>query len=248
MVGVRKIFIDVPWLEEHYVSEKLSLRECSALAGCSISTVRIRVIEAGIPLRPPAPFKQKEIICEVCGKVFSRVPHEIARRGHHYCSHKCDYEAKSRKVVVKCDSCGAEFSKQHKWIGRVNHHFCRQECFGDWVSKTMVGRNHPNWIEGKQRNYCYKFNSKLKEEVRNAFGRKCYLCGTPENGRKLAVHHVDYNKSQGCRGMKWALLPLCINCHALTTNHRFLYFHLLRDYWIYDIIDFTSKIGGFETC
>lgn len=69
--------------------------------------------------------------------------------------------------------------------------------------------------------YCPRFNDAKKEEVRNEYDRKCLLCGTDEkdnrykNGKlkKLDIHHVDYDKEQGCNGKKWELVPLCIKCH-----------------------------------
>jgi endogenous inhibitor of DNA gyrase (YacG/DUF329 family) len=103
------------------------------------------------------------------------------------------------------------------------------------------GPESPTWKGGKSfEPYCFRFNCILKEEVRNAFDRTCFLCGTPENGRKLAVHHVDYNKSQGCKGLNWSLIPLCQTCHTKTNFDRWHWFAMLRDYWIYDHIDFDS--------
>jgi hypothetical protein len=101
------------------------------------------------------------------------------------------------------------------------------------------------WKGGKSfEPYCVAFSKKVKEEVRNAFDRKCFLCGAPENGKKLHVHHVDYDKSQGCKGKKWGLVPLCHSCHAKTNNHRYLYFNMLRDYWINTHIDFIAHLSG----
>jgi len=70
--------------------------------------------------------------------------------------------------------------------------------------------------------YCPKFNEVLKEQIRNKYNRKCYTCGKNEvdnylsNGRtiKLSVHHIDRDKEQGCNGKKWALVPMCVSCHA----------------------------------
>jgi len=46
--------------------------------------------------------------------------------------------------------------------------------------------------------YCEKFNAEFRERVRAYFGYVCPECGTPQNGRKLAVHHVNYNKKSCC--------------------------------------------------
>jgi hypothetical protein len=60
-----------------------------------------------------------------------------------------------------------------------------------------------------------------KEDVRNFYGRKCYICGRDEKDnitktnklRKLSVHHIDEDKEQGCNGKLWKLVPLCMHCH-----------------------------------
>lgn len=85
------------------------------------------------------------------------------------------------------------------------------------------GENSVFWKGGKSfEPYCVKFNLKTKERVRNKYGRKCFICGKneDENGKKLEVHHVDYNKEQGCNGHKWALVPLCRSCHSKTNHNR----------------------------
>jgi endogenous inhibitor of DNA gyrase (YacG/DUF329 family) len=114
------------------------------------------------------------------------------------------------------------------------------------ISESRMGKykgaQNPNWRGGlSYEPYCFRFDYKLKENVRDAFGRKCYLCPKTENkrGRKLSVHHVDYNKSQGCAGLKWSLIPLCSKCHSMTNFNRWYWFALLRDYWIYDYMDFN---------
>ncbi len=97
----------------------------------------------------------------------------------------------------------------------------------------ISGENCHLWRGGiSKREYCRKFNGLLKERVREAFDRKCYLCPTEEkdNGAKLIVHHCDFNKGQGC-GHKWNLLPLCRKCHGRTNAHRHYYFNLLANYW-----------------
>lgn len=108
---------------------------------------------------------------------------------------------------------------------------------------ATTGDKNSRWLGGKSfEPYCIAFTKKLKEEVRDAFGRKCYLCQKTEseNGKKLDVHHVDYNKSQGCAGLRWSLIPLCRSCHRKTTINRFHYYAALRDYWIHEHLDFTN--------
>jgi len=104
---------------------------------------------------------------------------------------------------------------------------------------VYVGKKNPNWKGGISTwPYCSKFNNSLKEEIRTKFGRRCFLSGVEENGRKLAVHHCDYLKSQGCQGQRWSLLPLEHSWHSKTNANRWYWFSLLRDYWVYKYITF----------
>lgn len=70
--------------------------------------------------------------------------------------------------------------------------------------------------------YCQKFNETFKESIREKFGRICFLCPKTEaeNGRKLCVHHVNYDKSCLCEGVKCEFVPLCNSCHSATNNNR----------------------------
>lgn len=71
--------------------------------------------------------------------------------------------------------------------------------------------------------YCEKFDHPFRERVRNFFGRKCVNCGKLEsdnNGRKLSVHHVTYDKNMCCHEGKPLFVCLCTSCHAKTQAHR----------------------------
>jgi len=64
--------------------------------------------------------------------------------------------------------------------------------------------------------YCPKFNKSLKEQIRERDNKTCQLCGKKENGRKLHVHHVHYDKPN-CNP---DLVSLCIFCHNKTRFNR----------------------------
>lgn len=77
--------------------------------------------------------------------------------------------------------------------------------------------NHPNWQGGLSFvPYPCEFNRQLKDFVRKIYGRKCALCHLPENDRKLAVHHIDFNKE---RISLDNLVPLHLSCHAKLEWH-----------------------------
>lgn len=179
-------------------------------------------------------------VCEVCKKPFRVWKSQTDGENGKYCSWKCYSAARRDRITLKCDVCGKEFETVASAISLRGRKHCSKDC----KRIAQTGPHCYMWKGGKSfEPYCVAFSRKLKEEVRDAFGRKCFLCGVPENGKKLHVHHVDYDKSQGCKGKRWGLIPLCNSCHAKTNVHRSLYFNMLRDYWIYNYIDFIEKMA-----
>lgn len=87
----------------------------------------------------------------------------------------------------------------------------------------MKGKGNPNWRGGASYlPYCLQFNESIKETIRNRDGRICVVCGKGEilNGRKLAIHHINSDKMQGCNGKPWALVSLCNVCHGKMNAKR----------------------------
>jgi len=80
------------------------------------------------------------------------------------------------------------------------------------------------YYQGPQ--YCEKFNEEFKERVRAYFNYTCPECETPQgSGKKLAVHHVNFNKKSCCDPNAPRLfVPLCADSCHLKTNHN-------REYW-----------------
>lgn len=88
----------------------------------------------------------------------------------------------------------------------------------------VSGENNPNWKGGLSFGiYCEKFNNDLKERVREFFGRQCYVCGKTEeeNGARLSIHHVNYDKMVCCNDISPLFVPLCRGCHAKTHGNRY---------------------------
>lgn len=91
------------------------------------------------------------------------------------------------------------------------------------MRKIKIGKNNPNWQGGiSYEPYCPAFNETVKEYIRDKYMNMCFLCSKTEkeNGRKLAVHHIDYNKEQGCNQHEWRLVPLCISCNVKANTNR----------------------------
>ena len=91
------------------------------------------------------------------------------------------------------------------------------------MSKAKKGKNNPSWKGGISfLPYCEKFNNKFKKSIREKFNRECFICGITEekNGKKLCIHHVNYDKDCLCNNLKCYFIPLCISCHTRTNFNR----------------------------
>lgn len=89
-------------------------------------------------------------------------------------------------------------------------------------SEASLGENNGNWRGGTSfEPYCYKFNNKFKESVRERDGHTCQLCGYEQklDGQKLDVHHVHYDKSNCYPDV----VTLCHSCNSRVNGNR--------DYW-----------------
>jgi hypothetical protein len=106
----------------------------------------------------------------------------------------------------------------------------KQKMQGYWSSDEFrnprSGENSCMWKGGTSFGpYCPKFNYEFKERVREFFGRRCVVCGKTEseNGKRLDVHHIDYNKQTCCDNTKPLFVALCKSCHRRTNK--------LKEYW-----------------
>ena len=127
------------------------------------------------------------------------------------------------RELNKCLQCGKEISLHPNAVARGRGSFCSKSC----GSKYRRGPLSPAWRGGTSfAPYCEKFNDACRERVREEFGHRCIVCGLREsenctkNGfhRKLSVHHIRYDKQEGCNGNDFFLVPLCMSCHTKTSN------------------------------
>ena len=123
-------------------------------------------------------------------------------------------EAKKHSEIMK----GKKFTKEHI----ENIIFSLKKYYKEHPEE-IKGENNGNWKGGiSYEPYCIKFDEKLKERVREFFGRCCYICGISESemGYRLSVHHVNYNKMVCCNDVKPLFVPLCKKCHGKTQADR----------------------------
>jgi hypothetical protein len=81
--------------------------------------------------------------------------------------------------------------------------------------------------------YCPKFTKEFRDRVRFFWD---YKCGNPkcgksqeENGEKLCVHHVHFDKQVCCNDRPAMFIPLCRSCHATTNNDPEKYIKMYED-------------------
>lgn len=173
-------------------------------------------------------YKKAEVVCKTCGKIVHIPSSDAAGRRGTYCSPECKQLDSRNRVHKKCDFCGKEIDVQPARVERSVRNYCSRIC----SDLGRMGENHPMWLGGVSfKPYCNKFNKQRKELVRNKFNRTCFLCGRPEDEKKLPIHHIDYNKNSICNGKSWPLIPLCSSCHSKTNFNRWYWFNLLINYW-----------------
>ncbi|MCK4526208.1 hypothetical protein KAW18_02455 [candidate division WOR-3 bacterium] len=181
-----------------------------------------------------------KIKCEICGKEFEKITsthlkmHDITM---------LEYREKFPNASLASDGYRKKISEALTDKEPTSKMIEGHKRAPEKISKTLTGRhltdehkqhisdNHADqsgeksgmWKGGiSNLPYCEKFDDDLKERVRNFFGRCCYVCGMNEtdNGRKLDVHHVNYNKMVCCNDVKPLFVPLCRSCHGKTQKDR----------------------------
>ena len=87
-------------------------------------------------------------------------------------------------------------------------------------SGMYLRSENPNWRGGVSFiPYPLGWSKTFKEQIRYRDGYTCQICGMPEveNGKKLDVHHIDYDKANIEESN---LVSLCVRCHRKTNHNR----------------------------
>ena len=96
------------------------------------------------------------------------------------------------------------------------------------ISKAHGGEKSSLWRGGVEniQGYTPLFSKQLKERIRVRDNFHCRICGIPELEckKRLAIHHIDYNK-HNCKVDN--LISLCQSCHNKTNLKRKFYKSLL---------------------
>jgi len=86
--------------------------------------------------------------------------------------------------------------------------------------KKLSGKNANLWKGGiSPKPYEIEFNNELKEQIRERDNHTCQECGFNQEqlGRKLDVHHINFNKKNNPPNN---LISLCRSCHTQTQFNR----------------------------
>jgi len=171
--------------------------------------------------------KAVAIVCIECGKHRYDLPPSKARRVLHEsprcasCARKGARATTWRggKVRLACSKCGAaryvSRSRAAAATGRG-----RRGAYRCWPCHlaNREGPENPAWRGGVSfEPYPVGWTPSLRRRIRKRDGNECAVCGGTDNGRKMPVHHIDYNKNN-LRDDN--LVTLCIKCHAKTNFRR----------------------------
>jgi hypothetical protein len=173
-------------------------------------------------------------VCELCGKF------KVTSKNNYrtFCK-SCSPLLASARKGKNHHMFGKEHTEEAKALisgtlkGNTNTLGCkRTDATKALMSAARKGEKNGRWLGGISfEPYCIKFNDEYKEHVRNLFGDECFLCSLSEadNGRKLCVHHVNYNKDCGCDETRCICVPLCMPCHVKTNYDRDYYQALIME-------------------
>jgi len=91
------------------------------------------------------------------------------------------------------------------------------------------GSKNYNWQGGGSfKPYPVIFNDNLKDMIRERDGYICQLCSKTqrEEGRKLVVHHIDYDKNN-CNLDN--LISLCLSCNGKANSNRKYWYEYFKE-------------------
>lgn len=172
---------------------KVSRKSAKRCKKCSIKYVINKVAQIRV-------YKNT---CIDCGK---RLKMHYTKR-----CHPCDVKHRRENLIpkIKCVDCG-------KTLRHRNSKRCHK-C-------ANTGKNNNFYKHGKcNLGYASGFTTVLKNKIRKRDNYICQICGKTQEAEikelksKLAVHHINYNKSNH---NKDNLISVCRSCHGKTNLNR----------------------------
>jgi hypothetical protein len=158
-------------------------------------------------------YPKVKLACKVCNNIFEMSPYHLkSRKGYNrkYCSQKCYGQSlvghkmeESNRLKLR-EACSRPHTEETKLK----------------ISMANSGENNGNWNDGSSfKPYPLAFNRKLRKQIRARDQHRCQQCfrHQDELGRKLEVHHIDFNKENNSSNN---LISLCKSCHSQTQFNR----------------------------
>lgn len=249
----KKLFFTRELIEDLYINKGLSSIKIGEMLGCNTQTILNNMLDCGIPRRTKSENGMKVKISkdELYELYWNRemsvydiaaelgcVKETVIRkmREHNIRCRNCFESSALRRVSIPKEELKDIYWNKGLSSSEIAKRFgCNAETIRRRMAEfdiplrppsSLPLEKNPAWKGGISfEPYCPKFNEAFKESIREKFGRVCFLCPTTEeeNGRKLAVHHVSYNKDCLCDDSDCEFVPLCLECHG-NSNHD-------REYW-----------------
>jgi len=125
---------------------------------------------------------------------------------------------KGGPVELVCQWCGKKFftGQSRKNIAK----YCSVSCSGKGYAGKNVKEKNGNWKGGVMNlPYSIEFRSSLKNFIRTRDHNTCQLCRKTkvEEGKNLAVHHINYDKEDS---FELNLISLCSSCNGKVNNNK----------------------------
>ena len=228
-------------LEQMYCNEKMSPKEIADTVGCCRTTIHHKLISYDIPMRNLSEVRLKGkhkpskeelahmyhnkkmstcTISENIGVTSMTVfrwlrSYDITTRNRETCGELhpdykevCTYQ-ELREMYLVMEMTAQEIADT-------------LQCSCSLILRRLKSHDIPirsNWKGGiTPQPYCKKFNNKFKEAVRERDDYTCQLCGCEQedNGRRLSVHHIHYDK-ENCYP---DVIALCNACNVKVNVNR----------------------------
>jgi predicted DNA-binding protein YlxM (UPF0122 family) len=212
--------LDINKIRKLYTEKRHTLKYIGNLYHVAVPTIKQLLQDSNVPLRKRGELKM--LTPNNKGTVSNPEIGDI-RKGT-----EIGLQNNGYYLRVTCDKCGLA-----RWEckSRVNKLPLCKPCAMKLNGERHRGENSTYWHGGKSfEPYGLSFTKFLREEIRQRDNYTCQMCGAKQNGIKLAVHHIDYNKNNN---NPKNLISLCTakkgkhinntSCHAKTNGNR--------DYW-----------------
>lgn len=139
-------------------------------------------------------------------------------------------ESKEKMMNAKLENQCAKGCKHSEESRKKRRQIMNRPEIKERIRQANLGENNPNWQGGISFDpYCEKFNPSKKKEVRDKYNNCDYLtgihrdiCNKDKNGKihELSVHHIDYNKDQGCDEIPWKLIPVSKSHNSMFNKNK----------------------------